>query len=65
MIPKLFIFIWFTSFFYTYAGAYFFDFPDETFLVVSLMSEPPVFKEGINRLVAHVSNHGSGDCSDE
>tara|TARA_B100001123_G_scaffold449088_1_gene612975 strand:- start:61291 stop:62487 length:1197 start_codon:yes stop_codon:yes gene_type:complete len=44
---------------------YFFDFPDETFLVVSLMSEPPTFKEGINRLVAHVSNQGSGDCSDE
>lgn len=44
---------------------YFFDFPDETFLVVSLMPEPPVFKEGIRRLVAHVSNQGSGDCSDE
>ena len=40
---------------------YFFDFPDEIFLVISLMPETRGFKEGVTRLVAHVSNQGNGE----
>jgi aspartate/methionine/tyrosine aminotransferase len=33
---------------------YFFDFPRESFLIVSLLAEPAVFDEGVAGLVAHV-----------
>jgi aspartate/methionine/tyrosine aminotransferase len=35
---------------------FFFDFPHEAFLVVSLLPEPPVFLEGIRRLMERVGN---------
>jgi aspartate/methionine/tyrosine aminotransferase len=31
---------------------YFFDFPQEAYLVVSLLPSPPVFAEGVDRIVA-------------
>lgn len=34
---------------------YFFDFPSEAFLVVSLLPEPGVFAEGVRRVMTHVS----------
>jgi aspartate/methionine/tyrosine aminotransferase len=34
---------------------YFFDFPEEAYLVVSLLPEPPVFAEAMRRLVARVA----------
>jgi aspartate/methionine/tyrosine aminotransferase len=34
---------------------YFFDFADEAHLVVSLLTAPEVFAEGIGRIVAHVA----------
>jgi alanine-synthesizing transaminase len=37
---------------------YFFDFPFESFLVLSLIVAPDVFAEGLDRLVAHLSHGG-------
>ena len=34
---------------------YFFDFPHEAFVVVSLLPEPPLFAEGISRLVRRLA----------
>ena len=34
---------------------FFFDFPHEAFLVVSLLPEPPVFLEGIRRVMERVT----------
>jgi aspartate/methionine/tyrosine aminotransferase len=33
---------------------YFFDFPGEAYLVLSLLTEPDAFREGLARLVARV-----------
>ena len=36
---------------------YFYDFPFEAFLVVSLIVAPDVFAAGLERLVAHLAGH--------
>jgi aspartate/methionine/tyrosine aminotransferase len=43
---------------------YFFDMPSEAFLVVSLITPPADFREGIERLVALIeqSEHSQGEC---
>jgi aspartate/methionine/tyrosine aminotransferase len=35
---------------------YFFDFPREAYLVLSLLPDPAVFSEGVSRLIAHLSS---------
>ncbi len=39
---------------------YFFDFPSEGWLVVSLLPEPETFAEGVSRLVARIVSHLDG-----
>jgi hypothetical protein len=39
---------------------YFFDFPRESFLVVSLLPPEPVFADGIDRILRHISSKTSG-----
>jgi hypothetical protein len=34
---------------------YFFDFPSEAFLVLSLLPQPQVFSEGLNRVLADLA----------
>ena len=36
---------------------YFFDFPGEGWLVLSLLPEPPVFEEGVRRVLARIESH--------
>jgi alanine-synthesizing transaminase len=39
---------------------YFFDFPRESYLVVSLLPPPPAFAEGIDRVLRHFDCNASG-----
>lgn len=36
---------------------YFFDFPRDGYLVLSLLPEPAVFREGVTRVLAHLAQH--------